>query len=238
VIEKDLRVAWRDPRMKAVTLSSVIGPLVLLLILGQGSAGAIGPAQLFIVAGVAGVGVVGSNALALERDGLGLLLGFPVDRLALLAGKSIATLVLRAPALLAIAIATLLLAGPLVALAIAAVVLVTQVIGCAVDNYLQILFPITVPAAGRDPNAPVSGARGLGAAVVMLLAMAVTFLATAPFAFLAWLPQPLGQPWLFGLTLPLALAGACAVYFMAASGASRLLLRREPELVARLRGDE
>ena len=237
VIEKDLRVAWRDPRMKAVTLSGVVGPLVLLLILGQGSPEGIGPAQLFIVAGVAGVGVVGSNALALERDGLGLLLGFPVDRLALLAGKSIATLVLRAPALAAIAIASLMLAGPLLALAIAAVVLVTQVIGCAVDNYLQVLFPIPVPAAGRDPNAPISGTRGLGAAVMMLLAMAVTLLATAPFAFLAWLPQPLGLPWLFGVTLPLALAGACAVYFMAASGASRLLLRREPELLARLRGE-
>ncbi len=238
VVEKDLRVAWRDPRIKAVTLSGVIGPLVLLLILGQGAPEGIGPAQLFIVAGVAGVGVVGSNALALEREGLGLLLGFPVDRLALLAGKSIATLVLRSPALLAIAIATLVLAGPLLALAIAGVVLITQVIGCAVDSYLQILFPVPVPAAGRDPNAPVSGARGLGAAVVMLLAMGVTFVGTAPFAFLAWLPQPLGQPWLFGVTLPLSLAGAAAVYFMAASGASRLLLRREPELLARMRGEE
>jgi hypothetical protein len=40
------------------------------------------------------------------------------------------------------------------------------------------------------------------------------------------------------LSLPLALAGACAVYFMAASGAARLLLRREPELIARMRGEE
>lgn len=238
LVEKDLRVAWRDPRLKAVTLSGVIGPLLLLFILGQGAPGGVGPMQLLMVAAIAGVGVVGSNALALERDGLGLLLGFPTDRLALLAGKSAATIVLRSPALVALAGAALLLAGPVVAAAIATVVLLTQVIACAVDNYLQILAPVAVPAAGRDPNAPVSGARGLGAAAVAILTMAVTLLAAAPFAFLAWLPEPLGERRLFVLTLPLALAGACAFYFMAGSGAARLLLRREPELVARLRGDE
>ena len=68
--------------------------------------------------------------------------------------------------------------------------------------------------------------------------MTATLAVVAPFAFLAWLPQLLGEAWLFVLTLPLALAGACAVYFMAASGAARLLLRREPELLARLRGDD
>ena len=40
------------------------------------------------------------------------------------------------------------------------------------------------------------------------------------------------------LTLPLALAGAVAVHFMATSLAARLLLRREPELIARLAGEE
>ena len=61
---------------------------------------------------------------------------------------------------------------------------------------------------------------------------------SGPFAFLVWLPHLLGERWLWALTLPLALAGAAAVYFMAASGAARLLLRREPELLARLRGEE
>jgi len=238
LVEKDLRVAWRDPRLKAVTLSGVIGPLLLLFVLGQGSAGGVGPVQLVLVAGMAGVGVIGSNALALERDGLGLLLGFPINRLALVTGKSIAVVVLRAPALVALSVAALLFAGPVTAIAIACVVLVTQVIACAADSYLQILFPVPVPAAGRDPNAPISGSRGLGAAAISLLTMAVTLVAAAPFAFLAWLPEPLGQRWLFVGTLPLALAGACAVYFMAASGAARLLLRREPELIARLRGEE
>jgi hypothetical protein len=95
-----------------------------------------------------------------------------------------------------------------------------------------------MPAAGRDPSAPISGTRGLGAAAVGLFAMSATLAAAAPFAFLAWLPQLLGERWLFLLALPLALAGACAIYFMAASGAARLLVRREQELLARLRGEE
>jgi hypothetical protein len=125
-----------------------------------------------------------------------------------------------------------------VAAASATVVLLTQVLASAADDYLQILYPVPVAAAGRDPNAPVSGTRGLGAAFVSLAAMLATLAVSAPFAFLAWLPQLLGERWLYLLTLPLALAGACAVYFMAASGAARLLLRREPELLARLRGEE
>jgi ABC-2 type transport system permease protein len=238
LVEKDLRTAWRDPRLKAVTLSGVIGPLLLLFLLGQGSPSGVGPAQLGLVACLAGLSVIGSNALALERDGIGLLLGFPVDRLALVAGKSLAVVVLRAPALVALSLAALVIAGPVVALAVATVVLLTQVLGSAADSYLQILAPIAVPAAGRDPSAPVSGSRGLGAAALGLVAMTGTLALAAPFAFLAWLPQLVGRPWLHAVSLPLALAGACAVYFMAASGASRLLVRREPELVARLRGEE
>lgn len=238
LVEKDLRVSWRDPRLKAVTLSGVIGPLLLLFVLGQGSASGIGPIQLMMVASITGLGVVGSNALALERQGLGLLFGFPVDRLLMLMGKNAALVVMRAPVLISLSLASLFIAGPVVAPAVATVVLLSQILASAADNYVQILFPIPMPAAGRDPSTPVSGTRGLGGAAVSLVAMTATLALTAPFSFLAWLPQLLGKAWLFLLTLPLALSGACAVYFMATSGAARLLVRREPELLSRLRGDE
>jgi ABC-2 type transport system permease protein len=238
IAEKDLRVAWRDPRLKAVSLSGVIGPLLLLFLLGQGASGGVGPAQLFWVASLAGLGVVGSNAFALEREGLGLLLGFPVDRLSVLVGKNLAGILLRLPVLVALSLAALVLVGPAVVPAVAALVLLTQVVASAADNYLGLLFPIPVPAAGRDPNAPVSGSRGLGAAAVGFVAMLAALAASAPFALLAWLPHLLGEPWLWLPSLPLALAGAAAVYFMAAAGAARLLQRREPELIARLAGEE
>jgi hypothetical protein len=95
-----------------------------------------------------------------------------------------------------------------------------------------------VAAAGRDPGAPGSGTRGLGVAVMTLVATLATLVASAPFVFLAWLPQLLGERWLWALTLPLAFGGAAAVHFMATSGAARLLERREPDLVARMAGED
>jgi hypothetical protein len=78
----------------------------------------------------------------------------------------------------------------------------------------------------------------MGAAAMTLLATLATLVASAPFVFLAWLPQLLGERWLSALTLPLALGGAVAVYFMTTSGAARLLVRREPDLVARMAGED
>jgi hypothetical protein len=56
----------------------------------------------------------------------------------------------------------------------------------------------------------------------------------APFLFLAWLPLLLGRPLLWLATLPLAVAGASAVYAMLLAGAARVLERREPELMERI----
>lgn len=63
------------------------------------------------------------------------------------------------------------------------------------------------------------------------------FLVAAPFVFLAWLPLLLEVPALQWLALPLALAGAAATYALLLAGAARLLTRREPDFVARIRGD-
>jgi ABC-2 type transport system permease protein len=238
LVEKDLRVAWRDPRLKALVFTGVIGPLVLLLVLWQGSPTALRPGLLLAVASFSGLGALGANAFALERQGLGLLFGFPVDRFLVLVGKNLGVIALRLPALLAVSAATLLIVGPAFVPAVAVVVLLTQILAAAADNDLSTLFPVPVAAAGRDPNAPVSGTRGLGAAAMVLVATAATLLVSAPFVFLAWLPHLLGERWLWALTLPLALAGAVGVYFMATSGAARLLARREPDLVARMAGED
>jgi ABC-2 type transport system permease protein len=238
VLEKDLRLVWRDPRLKALVFTGVIGPILLLFILWQGSAGAVHPGLLVAIASFTGLGTLGSNAFAFERQGLGLLLSLPADRLSILVGKNLAVLVLRVPALLALSVATLFVAGPGLVPAVATVVLLTQVLAAAADNYLSILVPTPVPAAGRDPSAPLSGTRGMGAAALLLVAVLTTLALSAPFVFLAWLPHLLGERWLGALALPLALAGTAAVYFMASSAAARLLERREPELVARMAGED
>jgi ABC-2 type transport system permease protein len=237
LVEKDLRVAWRDPRLKALVFTGVIGPLILLFLI-WGSGGPLRPGLLPAVASFTGLGALGANAFAFERQGLGLLFGSPVDRLVLLVGKNAAVIVLRLPALVAVSLATLLVAGPVFVPAVATVALLTLVLATAFDNYLSVLFPVPIPPPGRDPSAPTSGTRGLGAAAMVLLAMLATLVASAPFVFLAWLPQLLGARWLWAVTLPLALAGATAVHFMATSGAAALLERREPELVARMAGED
>jgi ABC-2 type transport system permease protein len=238
LVEKDLRMAWRDPRLKALVFTGVIGPLVLLLVFWEASTGPLRPGLLLAVASFSGLGALGANAFALERQGLGLLFGCPLDRFEVLVAKNLGVIALRLPSLLAVSAAALVMAGPGVVPAVVTVVLLTQVLAAAADNYLSILFPVPVAAAGRDPNASGSGTRGLGAAILVFVAMLTTLVVSAPFVFLAWLPHLLGAGWLSVLTLPLALAGAAAVYFMATSGAARLLVRREPELFARMAGED
>ena len=130
-----------------------------------------------------------------------------------------------------------LVAGVSLLPAVLSIVLATQLIAAALDNFVSVLSPLPLPGAGRDPSTPVSGVRGLGAAAIAFVAMLGSLLLSAPFAFLAWLPHLLDMPWLWVLSLPLALAGAGGVYFMLASWAARLLTAREPELIARVSGD-
>ena len=113
-----------------------------------------------------------------------------------------------------------------------------MLMGAATDNVLSILYPVPVPEPGRNPYAGVSGGRGLVAAAVTGLLMLVAAALASPFVFLAFLPVLLEQGRLFLVALPLALLGALALYLLAVGGASRLLARREPELLARVLAEE
>jgi ABC-2 type transport system permease protein len=238
LLEKDLRMVWRDPRQKAVVLTGLLALLVLLVVVWQGSAGHPRPGLLLVLASFAGLSTLGSNAFALERRGLALLLGFPVDRFSVFVAKNSSALLLRAPAVVMIAAATALLVGPRFVPAVLVVVWLTQLLGAAADNFLAILFPIPVPPPGGNPNAPSSGARGLAMALATTFAMAAVLTVSFPFAFLVWLPHLLAEHRLWALTLPLTLAGAVAVYGMLTAGAAALLARREPDLLARVLGEE
>src|SRR5204863_8696567 len=75
------------------------------------------------------------------------------------------------------------------------------------------------------------------AAALGALFFAATLVVASPFVFLAWLPMLLERPWLWLSSLPLALAGAAAVYAMLVAGAARVLERREPDLLQRVLGE-
>jgi ABC-2 type transport system permease protein len=238
LVEKDLRVVWRDPRLKAVVFGSVIGPLIVSVALWQGAGERLTPGVMMAVGSFAGLGVLGSNALALERQGLGMLFGFPVDRVLVLLGKNLGSMALRVPGTAVLAVATGLTVGPRFLPAVLTLILLTQLVASAVDNYLSILAPVPVPRAGADPGTSTSGARGLGAAALAFAALVVSLVASTPFAFLVWLPYLLGASALWVASLPLALGGAAGAYFLMTAHAARLLQAREPELVARAAGSE
>jgi ABC-2 type transport system permease protein len=237
LLEKDFRVTWRDPRLKALLFTGLAGPL-LLLVFWKGAGGTVGSRVLLLMASFTGLSTLGSNSFALEGRGLGLLLGFPLERWKVLVAKNLGAIALRLPSLLFLCAAALFVASWPVVPAVLVIALSGMLIASAADNFMAILFPIALPTAGRNPYGPASGTRGLGAAAFAALLMFGALSVSAPFAFLAWLPLLLERPSLWWISLPLALAGAAAVYAMLVAWAERLLLRREPELVARMLAEE
>jgi ABC-2 type transport system permease protein len=237
LLEKDFRMIWRDPRLKALLFTGLVGPIFLLLF-WRGTGGTVSSRVLLLMASFAGLSTLGSNSFALEGRGLGLLLSFPIDRWKILAAKNLGAISLRLPSLLLLAAAALFVASWRIVPAVIVIALSGMLIACAADNFMSILFPIPLPAAGRNPHGPASGSRGLGAAAFAALMMVTALAVSAPFAFLAWLPLLLQNGALWWVSLPLALAGAAAVYAMLLAGAERLLVRREPDLVARMLAEE
>jgi ABC-2 type transport system permease protein len=233
LVEKDLRVAWRDPALKAGLFLGVVGPLLFLAFMVQGG-GARGGRGLLYLAMFIGIQAFGNNAFGLERRAVALLLGFPVPRWRILVGKNLGAMAFRVPALLTMLVAGLLLA-PLVYLPAAAVLaLIAMVIAAGVDNYVSILMPAHVPPPGQNPYGGTAGTRGLAAAFLSLAMMFAAFLIASPFVLLAWLPLLLEEPAWWLASLPLGLAGALAVYAMLIAGAARLLEQRETDLLERI----
>jgi ABC-2 type transport system permease protein len=235
LVEKDLRLAWRDPGLRAVLVMGLAGPILVLFFLSRGGTSSGSGTPALLLASFVGLSTFGANALGMERRGISLLLSFPVERWRILAGKNLAALVFRLPSLLTLAIAALILAPVAYAPAAATIAVATLLLAAGVDNYMSILFPVPVPGAAANPyGRAASRGRGLGAAALGFMLLAAALVLSAPFAFLAWLPPLLGRPWLWALTLPLALTGSACVYAMLVAGAAYLMAKREPELLERI----
>ncbi len=239
LVEKDLRSAWRDPALKASLFMGLVGPLVFVTLLSRSAPSPGSTTPVLLLALFLGSSGYGANAFGMERRGIALLLSLPVERWRILVAKNIGALVLRAPGLLTLVAATLLLASPALLPAALSVALVVLICAAAVDNFSSVLLAQPLPDAGRNPwSGAAAGSRGLTGALLSLLLLVAALLLSSPFAFLAWLPLLLGQPRLWFVTIPLALAGALAVYAMLVSAAGGLLQRREPELLERMLGEE
>jgi hypothetical protein len=232
LIEKDLRTGLRDPARRAALVMSLLSPLVFLLILGR-SSGPRSAAPVLMVSLLVGLSPFGSNAFAFERRGVSLLMGFPVARAWILVGKNLATLAFRLPGLAVLLAMGFLVAPTHVLPSAFTVAFVTMILAVGVDNFVSILAPTPAPPPGGDPYAGMSGSRGLGAAAIGAMGLALVMVLSAPFAFLAWLPLLLRTPVAFA-ALPLAVVGALGAYTMLVISAERLLSSREPELLERV----
>jgi ABC-2 type transport system permease protein len=232
LLEKDLRIAWRDPALKATVLISLAGPLLFLFFMYQARGPRALGGSLLMVAAFVGASGFGGNAFGLERRGIALLMGLPVERWRVLVAKNAGALLLRLPGLLMLAVAALVLA-PVYAPAALAAALCAAIVAAGVDNFFSIYFPAAVPEPGKTMSAG-PGRRGFAAAALGALMLSGALLLAAPFVFLAWLPVLLEALALWWLTLPLALAGAVAVYALLVERAAGLLSRREPELLERM----
>jgi ABC-2 type transport system permease protein len=233
LVEKDLRVAWRDPALKASLFLSLAGPMFLLFYLYQ-SGGRDGGGILLLAVFV-GASTFGANAFGIERRGLALLFGFPVERWRVLVGKNLGAIVFRLPGLFVLLGASLLLAPLVLVPAALSIAVILLLLGSGVDNFASILVPMPAVEPGRSPHPGAS--RGLGGALLAMALLLASLVVAAPFVFLCWLPLRLGEPWLWMGTLPIALAGAAAVYAMLVAGAARMLVKREPELLERMLGE-
>ena len=234
LVEKDLRSAWRDPSLRATLLMSLLGPVFMLLFLSQAQFSGRAGTTVLVLASFVGLQAFGGNALGLERRGLGLLLSFPIARWRVLLAKNMAALLFRLPGLLTLLLAALFTAPLQLAPVAVTIAAGTFAVAAGMDNIFSILFPITAPAPGKNPLAQSSGGRGLGAALMSAAFLIGATLLSAPFTALAWLPLLLKTPLLWLASLPLALAGALAVYAMLVAAAARLLERREPEVLERV----
>ena len=238
LLEKDLRLAWREPALKAMLFMGLLGPLLFFFILSQTSGLGRSGNGLLLLATFTGASSVGANIFGLERRGIGSLLSFPVERWRMLVAKNLSLVILRLPGLLALGLVGCFLAPLSYLPAAITLATVTLLIALAGDNYLSILFPTPVPGAGQNPHGGAgAGARGLAGAFLGAALFLATLVAVSPFAFLAWLPLLLSQPALWWFSLPLALAGAAAVYAMLVAGAAGLMTRREPEMIERILGE-
>jgi ABC-2 type transport system permease protein len=234
LIEKDLRSAWRDPALKATLFMGLVGPLIFLVFVSQAGSAETGTAILLLGSFV-GLTGLGSNAFGFERRGVALLMGFPIDRFRLLLGKNLAALLYRLPGVLVLLAAGVFLAPLGYLPAAATIALATLLIAAAADNYLSILFPVAVPAPGKNPySGPSAGGRGFAAFALTAALIPGILVVAGPFTFLAWLPVLLEWPRLWWGTLPLALSGAAAGYALLVAGAARLLAHRESGLLERI----
>ena len=205
LLEKDLRVAWRDPALKATLFMELAGPLVFYVIASKTGAFSRSGISLLVLATYVGMATFGSERV---RDGAarrGPAAGLPASPAGGSCWAEPGRDAVRIPALIALTIAGALLAPRFLPAGLT-IALSAMMVAAGADNYVSILFPVAAPEPGRSPHAAGSaGGRGLATALLCTALLVGAMLLASPFVLLAWLPVWAGELTWWWIALPLSL---------------------------------
>jgi ABC-2 type transport system permease protein len=237
---KDLRYFWRDPQLKAMTLSSL---LILVFVFlprltaGPGAfrsnSGFLG-SYLVYVAPLPAIFLalnLSLNAFGLERQAAQTLFLFPVRPLYVLWGKNLAVACVAIAALLVSTFGLAALSGKWdeapVALTVGiAGMLVTM--GCG--NIISILLPTRVRQMRTGENR-IAGESGCLRALLSAIALSIVWILLLPVAAAVALPLFLNRSELLPLTLAGSVLYAAALHQLATWLIAPSMLKRAPEIL-------
>jgi ABC-2 type transport system permease protein len=240
VAGKDLRYFWRDPQLKAMTLSSLL--ILVFIFLPRLTAGpeafrsgsGFPDSYLVLVAPIPSIFLalnLSLNAFGLERQAAQTLFLFPVRPLYVLWGKNFAVAFVAVMALLISTFFLAALSGKWedapVALAVGvAGMLVTM--GCG--NVVSILLPTRVRQMRAGENR-IASENGCLRALLSGVALTVVWILLAPVAAAVALPLLLDRSELLPFTLLASVVYATALYQLATWLIAPAMLRRAPEIL-------
>jgi ABC-2 type transport system permease protein len=237
---KDLRYAWRAPRLRAAWASAAVTSLVLVaagLVRGRVGLGPrdLEPALLLPAVVLFGTLNVGFNAFGWEGHPLAVLLAVPVHARELLLGKHLALAAVLGAGVAGVGAILAAITGQvtetLVGLAAAPA---TLGIALAVGGLCSVLLPYPVPEDDANLLAT-SEQQGCTVALFQLAAFTVVSVLLVPVAAAVAWPLFAGRGW-WALTLPLATGYGLVAYLVALTLAAGLFERRGPEILAATRG--
>jgi ABC-2 type transport system permease protein len=237
VAGKDLRYYWRDPQLKATTLSSLL--ILVFIFLPRLTAGpgafrsGLGSYALY-AAPIPAIFLalnLSLNTFGLERQAAQTLFLFPVRPLYVLWGKNLAVAVVAAAALLVSTLGLAALSGrwedvPIALTVGLAGVLVTM--GCG--NIISILLPNRVRQMRTGENR-IAGENGCLRALLSGIALTIVWILLAPVAAAVALPLFLARSELLPLTLFAGVLYAVALYQLATWLIAPFMLKRAPEIL-------
>jgi hypothetical protein len=237
---KDLRYFWRDPQLKAMTLSSL---LILVFIFlprltagpdaFRSNSGFLGP-YVVLVAPIPAIFLalnLSLNAFGLERQAAQTLFLFPVPPRYVLWGKNLAVACVAVAALLVSTFGLAALSGkwdetPLALAVGLAGMLVTM--GCG--NIISILLPTRVRQMRTGENR-IAGENGCLRALLSGIALTVVWILLAPVGAALALPLFFERAELLPLTLAASVVYAAGLYLAATLPIAPWMLRRAPEIL-------